>query len=282
MLSVNAGVAVWGAKPGRVKYSARAARAVPGTAGASARGVAEGGENAKRRQAGQRAFVGGRANTVIDHRHAGAVGDLHHSRGEILGAVVDGVVTAMGLGDGRLLVAADGPDDGRAKLVQPLANDQTDAAGGGMEQHGLAGFDRKRLGDQIGRGEALQHHRRRLLIGDVVGQGDQSAGRVQPRLGVGSRRPHDIGHPVAGFDVADIGADRLDHTGRLHADGTGEFHRVFAGTLINVDEVQTDHGLAHQRLPRAGRLKVDLLPLHDFGAAGFLDDDGVGHGFWSF
>ena len=48
----------------------------------------------------------------------------------------------MGPGDLRLLVAANGADDGGAEMARPLVEDQADAAGSGMEQNGLACFAR--------------------------------------------------------------------------------------------------------------------------------------------
>ena len=61
----------------------------------------------------------------------------------------------------RLLRAADGADHGRAEVARPLAGDQPDAAGGRMDQHGVAGADLVGAPQQVLGGHALEHHRRR-------------------------------------------------------------------------------------------------------------------------
>ena len=58
--------------------------------------------------------------------------------GDVLPGGDDDVVAAVGPGDRRLLVRADGPDDRRPEGLQPLAGDQPDPAGGGVEQDRLA------------------------------------------------------------------------------------------------------------------------------------------------
>src|SRR5882672_7832439 len=68
---------------------------------------------------------------VVDDGDPAAFGDLLHARDEILAAVDDRVVAAVRGGDARLLVAADGSDDGGAEGLAPLTQDPADAAGGG-------------------------------------------------------------------------------------------------------------------------------------------------------
>jgi hypothetical protein len=56
-----------------------------------------------------------------------------------------------------------GGDQLQAQRLGPLAGDQAHAAGGGVEQHlvaGLQAFDRQRLLQQVLRGQALEHHGR--------------------------------------------------------------------------------------------------------------------------
>jgi len=76
----------------------------------------------------------------------------------------------MRLGELCLLIAADGADDGGAEMFRPLAEDKTDAACRGMEQDGVAGLDAIGLTDQILHRQALEHHRRRGLVIEAVGQ----------------------------------------------------------------------------------------------------------------
>src|SRR6185503_14682268 len=56
----------------------------------------------------------------------------------LLAAVVDRVVAAMGLGERRLLVVADRADHRGTEMLGPLADDETDTAGRGVDQDRLA------------------------------------------------------------------------------------------------------------------------------------------------
>ena len=59
-------------------------------------------------------------------------------RDEILLAVVDDVVEAVRLGEFDLVGGAGRADDRRAEMLRPLAEDEPDAAGGGMEEDRVA------------------------------------------------------------------------------------------------------------------------------------------------
>ena len=102
-----------------------------------------------------------------------------HLGDEILLAVVDDVVEAMRLGERDLVGRAGGADDGRAEMFRPLAEDQPDAAGGGVKQDRVAGLHLEGPAQEIFGGHALQHHRRGLLVGDAVRHLDQPVGRDQ-------------------------------------------------------------------------------------------------------
>ena len=101
-------------------------------------------------------------------------------------------IYAVGAGELGLFVAADRADDGCAERFRPLADDQPDAAGCGVDQDRLARLHPMDRAEEHVRGHALQHHRRGLLGGDGVGQlhqpvgGDQAFLRVTAdRTGVG-------------------------------------------------------------------------------------------------
>src|SRR5439155_10156751 len=96
------------------------------------RGAAEAREHAERADAVERGRERGLADAVIDHVAELASGDLLHLRGEVLLAIKDGVVSAVSLRDFRLLLRADGTDDGGAERIAPLGEDEADAAGRGM------------------------------------------------------------------------------------------------------------------------------------------------------
>ena len=89
--------------------------------------------DAERRQAVQRFQKRVLADGVVNHRHFLAAGDLIDALHEILAGVNDGVSAAMRLRELRLLVAADDADHGGAKMFCPLAEDQADSAGRGVQ-----------------------------------------------------------------------------------------------------------------------------------------------------
>ena len=106
-------------------------------------------------------------------------------------------------------------------MLQPLADDQPDAAGRGMEQDGLAGLHRIGAADEIFDGHALQHHGGRLAVGDALGQLDGAVGRIEPGLGIGAERPGGIGDAVARLQIGDARPDLLDDPRRLEAEPEG-------------------------------------------------------------
>jgi hypothetical protein len=80
------------------------------------------------------------------------------------------MVAAVGARQRGLFLRTDGADHRCAQMLQPLAGDQPDPAGGGMEQDGLAGLHPEGAADQIMHGHALQHHAGGLGVGDPVRQ----------------------------------------------------------------------------------------------------------------
>ena len=76
----------------------------------------------------------------------------------------------VGAGEVGLLLAADGADHGSAQVVGPLAQDQADAAGGGMDQDHVAGRDRIGPPQQVARRHPFQHHGGSLVLGDPFGR----------------------------------------------------------------------------------------------------------------
>src|SRR5207244_13145911 len=80
------------------------------------------------------------ADRIIDDRQSLALGQLTDPGDEILAPVVDRVVAAVTLGEGGLLVVADGADHGGAEMLGPLPDDKPGAAGRGLDQDRLAGF----------------------------------------------------------------------------------------------------------------------------------------------
>ena len=139
---------------------------------------AEADERAERPQAIQRAGEGRLADAVIDRRAQLAAGNLLDPGDEILAAVEDGFVGAGFAREPGLVLAAHGADHGRAEQPRPLAQDEADAARRRMDEDRVARLYRIGPEQQIFGGEALEHHRRRRLVGDVL---RQRARRISPR-----------------------------------------------------------------------------------------------------
>ena len=61
----------------------------------------------------------------------------------------------------------DGADHGDAERLEPLAGDQAHAAGGGMEQNGLAFLHSIDPADQVLHRQTLEHHGSGLTVGNA-------------------------------------------------------------------------------------------------------------------
>jgi hypothetical protein len=197
--------------------------------------------------------------------------------GEVLARVDDGVVAAVCLGQRRLLVGTDGADHGDAQCPRPLADDQADTAGRGMDQDGVARLHRAGTAQQVLRSHALQHHRRAGLEVDRVGQLDQTVGRNVAHLCIGADRAAGIGDAVADLQFGNRAADGFDHPGALKANAGGHRQRIGTGAMVDVDVVEADGVVAHARLVRRRVANADFFPAQDFGAAGGVKADGVAH-----
>jgi hypothetical protein len=128
---------------------------------------------------------------------------------EILLLVEDDVVAAVGLRELGLVRAAGRADHRGAQVLRPLAGDQADAAGRGVEQDRVAGVDLVGLAQQVLCGHALEHHRRRLLVGDGVRAAAPAPWPGRPAVGVGAQRAG-VGDPLPDLDLRHALAHRLD------------------------------------------------------------------------
>ncbi len=117
------------------------------------------------------------ADAVKDDRHALAAGQRLDPLNEVLAGVDDRVRAAVRLRERRLLVRAHRADHRDAKRASPLAGDEADAAGGGMEQDRLASREPTRLPKQVLDRESLQHQRCGRAVGNAIGQLDQAVRR---------------------------------------------------------------------------------------------------------
>ena len=74
-------------------------------------------------------------------------------------------------------------------------------------------------------------------------------------------------------------ADRFHPARAFHAQRPGQRRQwVQAGTMIDIDVVQSDGAMTHPQLAGTGIAHIDLLPAQDFGTAVFMNADSFGHG----
>ena len=99
-------------------------------------------------------------------------GNFFHPRRKIFGFVVDSVRCTVGQRQLAFGVAAGGGNQLQTQRFCPLAGNQAHTAGGGVEQHKVAGhqaFNRAGFEQQILRRQTLEHHRGTRLKADAVG-----------------------------------------------------------------------------------------------------------------
>src|SRR5207248_9580791 len=80
------------------------------------------------------------------------------------------------------------------------------------------------------------------------------------------------------LQISDAGSDFFDHARGLAAQAAWQLHRIKSGAIIDVDEVQSDRGVADARLPGTGLADAYFLPDDDIGSAGAVNAYGVRHG----
>ena len=119
------------------------------------------------------------------------------------------MVGAVRFGQRRLPLRSDRADDGRPERLAPLAQEQADAARGGMHQDRVARHDLVGLPQEVLRRQALQHDDRADLVRNRVRQANEFAG-IDIALGrIGADR-HAVGDAIARLESGDALADR-DH-----------------------------------------------------------------------
>ncbi len=158
-----------------------------------------------------------------------------------------------------------------------MAGDQADAARSGMPEHDAVLGDVVGLLDEIAHRHALQHHRRRRLIGDGVRYFHEPVSRDEAFLGIASNRPG-ISDAVTNCDFGHAWPDR-DHLARALAarrEGKGRL-LVEPGPVIDIDVIHAGRILLDLGLARPWLAGFHLFPLQDFGAAISVNADRVGH-----
>src|SRR5262249_750750 len=117
------------------------------------------------------------ADAVVNPLAQLAAGDLLHLGGEIFIAVEDDLVGAVFLGEFGLVLRTDGADHVGAEIVRPLAGDEADAAGGGMDEHGVTLLPSIGTAEQILYRHAFEDHAGGLFVADLVRQLHRPVGR---------------------------------------------------------------------------------------------------------
>jgi hypothetical protein len=185
-------------------------------------------------------------------------------------------MTAMSARQFRLLVAGNRANDGCSQCCSPLAHDQADPAGGGMDQDGIASVKRPHRPDQHVHGHALQQHCSGLLIANVVGQFDQPVGGDQPRLGIAADRAG-IGDTVSYLQEFNVRANTLDEPSSLDTRDERGGLRIETATMIYVDEIETDRGLFQPDLSGPRIANLYFLPRQLLRTTGLSDKDRMRH-----
>ena len=107
---------------------------------------------------------------IVHHADLLAVRQLGHPLGDILFVVVDGGPCAGLFRQRGLFVGADATDQARAQRFGPLAGDQPNSAGGGMEQEHLTRLHVVGLAQQVVHRQPFEERSGALLKAEVVRQ----------------------------------------------------------------------------------------------------------------
>jgi hypothetical protein len=158
-----------------------------------------------------------------------------------------------------------------------LAGDQSDAAGGRVEQDRLTALQPIRLAQQVLRGEAFEHDGGSRAILDALRQLDEPIGLHDARgtvraEGAGARRD-----TVARLHPVDAGTHGLDDARRLVAEPARKRQRIQAAAVIRVDVVDADRRVADARLPGTRLADLRRLELHDLRTTGRVKANCVMH-----
>jgi len=150
-----------------------------------------------------------------------------------------------------------------------------------VEQDGLARLHLVGAPQQILRGHAFQHHRRRGFEGNTLGQDDQAIGRHGAHLGIGAGSAAGISNAIARSDLRDPGPCGLDHAGAFVSHPRRKSDLVQSGALVDVEKIESASLVTHPRLARTGVPDLNVFPFQNFGPALLLDSNRFGHCFSS-
>ena len=137
----------------------------------------------------------------------------------------------------------------------PLAEDQSDATGCGVEKHRVTGVQTAlRLGalEQVLHRQALEHHGRAGLETDGVRQFADAFGRHHAQLAVRAGGLAGVSRTVTHPQVRNACAHRLDHACGFHAQLQRNRQRIQASAEIHIGVIQASGVVANAHLAGAG------------------------------
>ena len=115
------------------------------------------------------------------------------------------------------VVSRGGADDARARRLGDLHRGRTDAAGGAMDQHGLAARDAARFVQRAIRGFGGDRYAGRFLEGHGLRLARQAVHRDHGVFGITAALPREAQHRLADLPPVDALAQRVDDTGNIGA-----------------------------------------------------------------
>jgi len=147
--------------------------------------------------------------------------------------------------------AADGADSRWRRDVLPTGRDQADAARGGMQEDGIAGFDAIGLAIRYCVVRPFSIMAAAVLSSMPSGSSQAIRPGSARYLGIGADRRGAIGDAVAGLQIRSRRGPLQDHAGRSRRARSAS-RGIKAGAVVDVDEIQADRGMADFRLPGPG------------------------------
>ena len=120
-------------------------------------------------------------------------------------------------------------------MLEPLARDQPNAPGGGVEKDGFTRLHTVNLTDQILNGQTFEHGCGGDFVRNVIGQAHRAIRLHYMRLSVRADRAGAIRNAVARFQIMDLGANFHHFTSGFEAYSRRRWNGVEAGAVIGVD-----------------------------------------------
>src|SRR5579884_530195 len=159
-----------------------------------------------------------------------------------------------------------------------LADQQANASRSRLHQAPIAGLDGIRVMRECVSEKALVHSRCGNVEAEFIGDANQACRGKNGVRRIGSAPEADA---IAGFDFADAGTERLDHTYSLAAHKRRKFAAAvaivkrlpdeFAPSLLYVEEIDACGVNADERLTCPGHGRRQLLEPHHFRPAVFVN-----------